>query len=434
MSYAYDNIGNITAKTIGSFTSAYSYNNPSGRPHAVKTLIGQLGNGYSFNTREIDYNAESMPVSIVDLLEDGITYNATLFKYDGNNARVKKDSEDGVTYYIGNHYEVKNGQGVKYIFGNNIRIAQVKGSVKHFFHKDHLFSSTVMSNANGAKVESTDYMPYGKTRSHTGQNLSDYKFTDQELDKSTEFYNYDARLYDPLIGRFTTPDPVIPNFADMEDRDTFDPQMLNRYSYCKNNPIIYIDPSGLDWFDFGWDTTDIQWRWSSEPQLKPGIFNWAKSMFGYGEYATSLGPDVLVVTGKKENEQVGDAMFEIYSHESTDGPIARETGNTIPSDTTKYRTMAEGLYTDTILIGSYNNSGIEALWLAEGTVRSTQGEMMSGVLAHRGNHYFCGMFDTKGKPWSTGCLTFGTGVNNYSDAKKFGSHFVEGMHIYLRRF
>ncbi len=48
----------------------------------------------------------------MDLLEDGITYNAILFTYDGNNAGVKRDAEDGITYYIGNHYEVHNGQGV----------------------------------------------------------------------------------------------------------------------------------------------------------------------------------------------------------------------------------------------------------------------------------------------------------------------------------
>ena len=61
-------------------------------------------------------------------------------------------------------------------------------------------------------------------------------YTDQELDHGTGLYNYDARLYDPVIGMFITPDSILP--------DVYDPQMLNRYAYCRNNPLIYVDPTG----------------------------------------------------------------------------------------------------------------------------------------------------------------------------------------------
>ncbi|MBN2240619.1 MAG: RHS repeat-associated core domain-containing protein [Dehalococcoidales bacterium] len=47
---------------------------------------------------------------------------------------------------------------------------------------------------------------------------------------------YGARYYDPEIGRFISPDTIIPNPAD--------PQSFNRYSYCLNNPLKYNDPSG----------------------------------------------------------------------------------------------------------------------------------------------------------------------------------------------
>ncbi len=64
-------------------------------------------------------------------------------------------------------------------------------------------------------------------------------FTDQEIDAETGLYNYDARLYDPVIGRFISADTEVP--------EPFNPQSLNRYTYCLNNPIIYIDPSGHFW-------------------------------------------------------------------------------------------------------------------------------------------------------------------------------------------
>jgi RHS repeat-associated protein len=55
----------------------------------------------------------------------------------------------------------------------------------------------------------------------------------------TGFYYYGARYYDPATGRFTTRDPV---FGDLTD-----PQSLNRYSYCRNNPHKYVDKNGRDW-------------------------------------------------------------------------------------------------------------------------------------------------------------------------------------------
>lgn len=64
---------------------------------------------------------------------------------------------------------------------------------------------------------------------------TDKLFTGQRLD-STGLYYYGARYYDPSIGRVISPDTIVPNPAN--------PQSLNRYSYCLNNPLKYIDPSG----------------------------------------------------------------------------------------------------------------------------------------------------------------------------------------------
>ncbi len=65
---------------------------------------------------------------------------------------------------------------------------------------------------------------------------TDKKFTGQRLD-STGLYYYNARYYDPTIGRFISPDPIIQNNAN--------PQFFNRYSYVLNNPLKYVDPTGL---------------------------------------------------------------------------------------------------------------------------------------------------------------------------------------------
>jgi RHS repeat-associated protein len=66
-------------------------------------------------------------------------------------------------------------------------------------------------------------------------NLPAQQFTGQRLD-STGLYYYNARYYDPNIGRFISPDTIF--------EDPLNPQSLNRYSYCINNPLRYTDPSG----------------------------------------------------------------------------------------------------------------------------------------------------------------------------------------------
>ena len=54
--------------------------------------------------------------------------------------------------------------------------------------------------------------------------------------------NMNARLYDPALGRFLSPDP----YVQTDDLS----QNYNRYSYCLNNPLRYSDPSGKSFADW----------------------------------------------------------------------------------------------------------------------------------------------------------------------------------------
>jgi RHS repeat-associated protein len=68
-----------------------------------------------------------------------------------------------------------------------------------------------------------------------GISLTDINYTGQRLDLSG-LLNYNARMYDPTLGRFISADTIIP--------DRSNPQSRNRYSYVLNNPLKYTDPSG----------------------------------------------------------------------------------------------------------------------------------------------------------------------------------------------
>jgi RHS repeat-associated protein len=90
---------------------------------------------------------------------------------------------------------------------------------------------------------------YGDCRNSQGDLGTDKLFTGQRLD-DTGLYYYGARYYDPAIGRFISSDTIVQNPAN--------PQTLNRYSYCLNNPLKYIDPSGHDVHIGSTDVSDLK--------------------------------------------------------------------------------------------------------------------------------------------------------------------------------
>jgi len=104
----------------------------------------------------------------------------------------------------------------------------------YFFHKDHLGSSTQISDISANIIHHIEYMPYGESfveqRSNWGTN---YKFNGKELDEETGFYYYGARYYNPDISIFLS----IDRFSDKYPT-------LSPYHYCANNPIKYIDVNG----------------------------------------------------------------------------------------------------------------------------------------------------------------------------------------------
>jgi RHS repeat-associated protein len=82
----------------------------------------------------------------------------------------------------------------------------------------------------------TRYYPYGRVRSQAGAPPTDKLFTGQQRETAGGIYHYNARMYSADIGRFPQADTVVP--------DTTDPQALNRYSYVRNSPVMYNDPTG----------------------------------------------------------------------------------------------------------------------------------------------------------------------------------------------
>ncbi len=180
----------------------------------------------------IVWNEDNKPQTITDNSQD------TRFVYDYQGQRVKKiDANGSTTTYIGNYYECTDGTCTRHTFAGSKRFASHTPGESYYYHTDHLGGLyTLTKGSDGTSAEFACYYPFGGTRVDSGSANLPYKFTGQELDPETKLYNFNARQYHADLGRFISPDSIVPSPGD--------PQTLNRYSYCRNNPQLFVDPTG----------------------------------------------------------------------------------------------------------------------------------------------------------------------------------------------
>ncbi len=151
--------------------------------------------------------------------------------------RTNVDSDKGVGFVIEPAPEPVIGDSTEtlyYTFNGAVTVARVDGTFTHVL-TDHLGSPHTTWTVVGNTVERQLYEPWGNHR-HSDDLVTDKSFTGQYQDTSTGFGFYNARYYDNTLGRFISPDTIIPNPTD--------PQTFNRYSYVNNNPATYTDPTG----------------------------------------------------------------------------------------------------------------------------------------------------------------------------------------------
>ena len=119
-----------------------------------------------------------------------------------------------------------------------------------YYHQDHLGSSSVITDANGALIEETAFYPFGTPRNEfqPRQVHEPYQFTQKERDSETALHYFEARYLAGSLSRFVAPDRKYaePDFLSQQDRSAFlsQPQQINLYAYVRNNPARYVDPTG----------------------------------------------------------------------------------------------------------------------------------------------------------------------------------------------
>lgn len=244
----YNANGNIAFKTgIG----YYEYSNSS-KPHAVVAVDNTAGI-IPEHTQSVTYNAWGKVSEITSVI-GGDTYKYTItygpdlerwFTYYKKNGVIQYytyygvgyencyHQEPGATAYALRTYYVDTPDGLSGIVRYDNRTSAY---TPYAVETDHLGSITALYNSSGTKVMGASFDAWGK-RTQTTSTLEFRRgFTGHEHIDGFDLINMNGRVYDPLIGRFLSPDMYVqlPSFS----------QSFNRYSYSLNNPLKYTDPDG----------------------------------------------------------------------------------------------------------------------------------------------------------------------------------------------
>ena len=286
--YRYDANGNITAEKDGPFTDeeeftfTYSYfenedvygadygfglDAPKETEQANPQDLFAYRRNYTWNER--------------NLLSKSSDRNFTVhYRYGEDGQRALKYTDEGrsETLYFNNFFTIhiptqdqNNPQGLrvhKHIFVGNSRLVtamthtdnsgdnEEQKAKRYYYHSDHLGSAQFVTDWHGRQYEHIEYTPYGELwieEVAAGLDKLPFRFTGKELDEETGLYYYGARYLDPKYSRWLSGDPALGEYmagSSFGEGGIYNTVNFNVYHYGGNNPIKYVDPTGM-WSDNG---------------------------------------------------------------------------------------------------------------------------------------------------------------------------------------
>ena len=260
---AYDSFGDRTQSNFQ--TTACSSSNPatatySAANRVIWTTVNSASNGSNYDASDnmtndgihaYAYDAEG------NLIEEATVGGTAvgIYVYDALNRRVSAQTSSGTNEYVYDYAgrrtstwlnpssgNVGTGtEGRIYWDGRQFAYRAWDGTT-YFEHQDVLGTERMRTNYQGTVEASFFSLPWGDESNQTvggsGPDLDNYSFAGLELDINT--FHAQFRNYSMALGRWWSPDPYSGSY------DLTNPQSLNRYAYVLNNPLSFIDPSGLD--------------------------------------------------------------------------------------------------------------------------------------------------------------------------------------------
>jgi RHS repeat-associated protein len=242
LSYTYDQVGNRLTATVNGTQTTYSYG-------SYNKLLSAGSTGYTYDpngntiTKTTGSTSWTYGYDYESRLKRTSLNGQTVFQasYDGDGRRIETIAGDTTIY----HYvlgswdpafvkDLTSGLATDEVFAAGLRVAKVQGAATSYYHLDRLGSVRLVTQTSSVLLFQTKYQPYGSLSATSGTEM--FQFTGKQLDAATGLYYYGYRYYDSQSGRLITQDPKEANYQN--------PQSLNRYIYCLDNPNTYVDSNG----------------------------------------------------------------------------------------------------------------------------------------------------------------------------------------------
>ena len=132
------------------------------------------------------------------------------------------------------------GQLVEQYYVGNKRVAYFANNMLHFQHQDWTGTERMRTTFNGAVEGTFTSMSFGDAfATVSGSDGDPYHYAVLDHDYSSDTDHAQFRQYSSTPGRWMSPDPYDGSY------NQFNPQSMNRYTYALNNPVRFVDPSGL---------------------------------------------------------------------------------------------------------------------------------------------------------------------------------------------
>ena len=232
---------------------------------------GNLTKDLNKGISTITYNVLNLPNMVT--FSDGSTIAYT-YGADGTKLKTvhKTGSTTTTTDYCGN---VVYENGVQKLLLTDEGYVTLSDGKYHYYLKDHQGNNRVVINQSGTVEEANHYYPFGGVFASSG-NVQPYKYNGKEYDskKGLNWYDYGARHYDAVLGRFTTNDRFAEKYYSMSP-----------YQYGANSPVGNIDVNG-DSIRVYTETQSFGHTWISVGEGSN------MTVYSYGRYnGTNKGPD-----------------------------------------------------------------------------------------------------------------------------------------------
>jgi RHS repeat-associated protein len=233
----YDVMGNIhTLKRDAGGANLYHYNgNRLDHAEYFTNIYAYDANGNATTDGRKSYNIQYNQLNLPSVVSNGINLS---FVYDATGRKLRETSAAGTVNYVDGTQYKPNGTIDFIQTGEGVARSNAGGSYSYEYNlADHLGNNRVTyyknpSNNQVEVIQRDNYYAFGLRKVALAGN-NKYLYNGKELQSELGLYDYGARFYDPVIGRWNVIDPMAESY-----------QHWSPYNYATNNPISVIDPDG----------------------------------------------------------------------------------------------------------------------------------------------------------------------------------------------